>query len=199
MSSYLTHMLTILIGWYLMPHFHLYFILKWVEKEGVPLTGLTLPQFKACPNPAPEFLPSCVMVFSMFNDLRWEMIVHLVTNGGNADHHCLNLLFTGIYSDVIKPFPGEWQTDWTGNCYSGEDTMWGNCWSSLFKHSFHRNTCIFKWDQTIYWRVTDWLNRELLFRWGYNVYWFQSTENMESIMFYLVIKKTTYLIQHRLF
>ena len=29
----------------------------------------------------------------MFNDLRWEKIVHFAEIGGIVDHHCLNFIF----------------------------------------------------------------------------------------------------------
>ena len=40
------------------------------ERDGVPLTGLNLPQHYACSKPGPGFLTSYVLVFYMLNDLR---------------------------------------------------------------------------------------------------------------------------------
>jgi len=45
---------------------------------GIPNTGLTLPHFCACPMPGPRIPTSYVVVFFIFNDLRWEMIVVLL-------------------------------------------------------------------------------------------------------------------------
>ena len=59
----------------------------------IPLTGLTLPHLCACPKPGPGFPTSYVMVFFMFNELKCEVIVHLVDIGGIVDHDCLNLGF----------------------------------------------------------------------------------------------------------
>jgi hypothetical protein len=43
------------------------------------------------------FLMSYVVVFFMFNKLRWEVIVHIVDIGGIAEHHFLNFLFIIIW------------------------------------------------------------------------------------------------------
>jgi hypothetical protein len=56
----------------------------------IPLTGLTLPLFPACPKPGPGF-PTSYVVFFMFNELR-EVIVLFFNNGEIVDHHCLNFL-----------------------------------------------------------------------------------------------------------
>ena len=64
---------------------------------GVPLTDLTPPPVCACPKPGPGFTSS-VMVFLVFSELRWEVILHFVDIVGIVNHHCLNFLF-------IKSFP----------------------------------------------------------------------------------------------
>ena len=56
----------------------------------IPLTGLILPLFPACPKPGPGF-PTSYVVFFMFNELR-EVIVRFVNNGEIVDHHSLNFL-----------------------------------------------------------------------------------------------------------
>jgi len=45
-------------------------------KVAIPLTSLTLPHFCACHKPGPGFPTSHFMVFFVFNELRWEVIVH---------------------------------------------------------------------------------------------------------------------------
>ena len=75
-----------------------------------------------CPKPRLAFPKSCVMVFFMFNYLRWELIVWFVDIDWIVDHHCLKLPFLNwynfSYSDkllgiVNEPylqdnFPQEW-------------------------------------------------------------------------------------------
>ena len=39
-----------------------------VIKEGIPLTGATLPRFCACPKPGPGFPTSYVVVLSVFSE-----------------------------------------------------------------------------------------------------------------------------------
>ena len=68
--------------------------------EGVPLTDLTPPPFCACPKSGPGFTTSYVMVFFVFSELRWEVILHFVDIVGIVNHHCLNFLF-------IKFFPSK--------------------------------------------------------------------------------------------
>ena len=48
----------------------------------------------------PEFPTSYVVVFFMFNELRWDVIVHFVDIGGIVHHHCLNFLFI---ESLLKP------------------------------------------------------------------------------------------------
>jgi hypothetical protein len=58
------------------------------------LTDLILQHFCACLKPGPGFLMPYIVVFVMFNYLRWDTeIVHFVDIGGFVDHHCLNFLF----------------------------------------------------------------------------------------------------------
>jgi hypothetical protein len=57
-----------------------------------PCTNLTLPYLCACLKPGPEFPPSYVMVFLIFNDLKSEVIVCFVDVGKIVDHHCLKFL-----------------------------------------------------------------------------------------------------------
>ena len=49
----------------------------------------------ACPMSEPGFLTSRVRIFFMFNELRWEEIVHFHFVGieRTVEHHCLNFLF----------------------------------------------------------------------------------------------------------
>jgi hypothetical protein len=54
---------------------------------GIPLTSLTQPQCCACSKPEPAFPTSYVMVFLVFSELMWEVIVHFV------DYHYSNFLF----------------------------------------------------------------------------------------------------------
>jgi hypothetical protein len=48
----------------------------------------TLPYFCACPKPGPGYPTSYVMVFLMFIELRWEVIVCFVDIVGIVDLHC---------------------------------------------------------------------------------------------------------------
>ena len=68
---------------------------------GNPSTGLTQTHFCVCPEPALGFPMSYVMVFFMFNELRWDMIVHFVDIGGIVYYYCLNFLFI-IYICINK-------------------------------------------------------------------------------------------------
>jgi len=46
---------------------------------GIPVTGLILPHLYTCPKPDPVYQRhNYVMIFFMFDDLRWEMIVRFV-------------------------------------------------------------------------------------------------------------------------
>jgi hypothetical protein len=47
---------------------------------GIPLTGSTPPYFCACPKPGPGLPTSYFMVFFVFRELRWEVIVRFVNN-----------------------------------------------------------------------------------------------------------------------
>ena len=58
---------------------------------------LTPPHFCSCPKAGPGFQMSYVVVFFMFNDLRWEVFVCFVNIGGIVDHHCSNFLIIIIY------------------------------------------------------------------------------------------------------
>ena len=44
-------------------------------RVGIQLTGLTPPHFCACSKPGPWFPTSYVVVFFVFSELRWEVIV----------------------------------------------------------------------------------------------------------------------------
>ena len=59
-------------------------------RVGIPLTGIILPHFCACPKPGPGF-PTLYVV--QLVQLRWEMIVRFVDIGGIDYHHCLKFLF----------------------------------------------------------------------------------------------------------
>ena len=50
----------------------------WVR---TPLTGLTPPYVWACPKPGPGCPMPYVIVFTVFNGLRWEVVVHFVDIG----------------------------------------------------------------------------------------------------------------------
>ena len=45
----------------------------------------------------PGFLTSYVMVFILFSELRWEVIIRFADIDGIIDHHWLNFLFINIY------------------------------------------------------------------------------------------------------
>ena len=62
---------------------------------GIPIIGLTLPHFFVCPKPVPGFPASYDMVFLMFNDMMWEVIVWL---------NCWPSLFKLSFLNTIKFF-----------------------------------------------------------------------------------------------
>ena len=74
------------------------------QEVWIPLTGLTLPHICACPTPGPGFLMSYVMIlFLMFSELRWEVIVRFVNISGIFDHHsCLNFFFHKKVASLLK-------------------------------------------------------------------------------------------------
>jgi hypothetical protein len=52
---------------------------------------------------------STCLIFFVFNDLRWEAIVHFVDHGGFVDHQCWNFLFItknkcGILTQMLYSF-----------------------------------------------------------------------------------------------
>ena len=56
------------------------------------INGLTRPHICAWPSPGPGFPTSYVMVFFVFNDLRWEEVVRFVDIGKIVGHYFLNFL-----------------------------------------------------------------------------------------------------------
>ena len=50
-------------------------------RVGVPLTGLTPPQFCACPKPGHGFSTSYGAVLFMFSEFRWEVVVRFAYIG----------------------------------------------------------------------------------------------------------------------
>ena len=67
----------------------------------IPLIGLTLTHFCACPKPEPAFPTSYFMVFFVFNEWRWKGIVRFVDIGRIVDHHCLNFLCMVTLASII--------------------------------------------------------------------------------------------------
>ena len=63
------------------------------QEGGIPIIGLTMPHFFVCPKPVPGFPASYDMVFLMFNDMRWEVIVWL---------NCWPSLFKLSFLNTIK-------------------------------------------------------------------------------------------------
>jgi len=49
--------------------------------------------FCGCPKPGPIFPTSYVVIFFMFNGLRWNVVVCFVDINEIVDHQCLNFLF----------------------------------------------------------------------------------------------------------
>ena len=62
------------------------------EKVGAPLTGLTSSHLCACHKTRLGFLTSYVVVFFVFSELRWEVIVRFVDISEIVDHHCINFI-----------------------------------------------------------------------------------------------------------
>ena len=61
-----------------------YFCLRSHYQKGyamIPLSGLIPSQVCVCPKPGPEFPTSYVLVFVMFDQLKWEIIVGFVDIG----------------------------------------------------------------------------------------------------------------------
>lgn len=50
-------------------------------RVGIPLIGKTPPHFCPFPKPGPGFPTSYVVIFFIFNELRWEVIVHFIDIG----------------------------------------------------------------------------------------------------------------------
>ena len=63
----------------------------------IPLTSLTLPHLCACPKPEPWFLKSYVVVFFMFNELGWEVIVCFCWYWWNCWPSLFKLSFNNYY------------------------------------------------------------------------------------------------------
>ena len=70
----------------------------------IPLIGLTMIHFCACPKPEPGFPTSYFMVFFVFNEWRWKGIVRFVDIGRIVDHHCLNFLFMVTLASIIAHY-----------------------------------------------------------------------------------------------
>ena len=63
----------------------------------IPVTGFTPPYFGACPKRGPAFPSTYVVDFFMFSELRQEVVVRFVDNGGLVDHQSLfNLSFHNV-------------------------------------------------------------------------------------------------------
>ena len=62
------------------------------QKVGVPLTGLTLPHFCACPNPETWFSIVICRGLSVFSELSSNGSNCFVDIGGIVDHHCLEVI-----------------------------------------------------------------------------------------------------------
>ena len=65
----------------------------------IPLTGVTQPHLCSCPNLWPWFPTSHVVVFFVFSQLKWEVIVRFVEIGGIVDHHYLT--FFAFYGVIL--------------------------------------------------------------------------------------------------
>jgi hypothetical protein len=64
---------------------------------GIPLTGLPLPHFCACPKPGPGFPMLYVMLFLCSMILRGEVTVCFVDIGDIVDHCCMEISKIYIY------------------------------------------------------------------------------------------------------
>jgi hypothetical protein len=63
--------------------------------RGDPINWFNPLHFCACLKPGPGFqTPLYVMVFFVFNCLRWEMVAHFVGLDEIINHHCSNFLLT---------------------------------------------------------------------------------------------------------
>ena len=76
---------------------------------------LTPLHFCACPKPGLWFPTSYVMVISMFNKLKWEVIVHFVEVDGSFDSRYLNFLFIVVRSNNAKG--PKWHSEPTSHSY----------------------------------------------------------------------------------
>ena len=63
---------------------------------------INLPHCCVCPKPRLAFPMSYVMVFFMFNDLMYEVVVRFDDNDAFVDNHCLNFLFSIDTISVIQ-------------------------------------------------------------------------------------------------
>jgi len=64
-----------------------------VGRVRISLTGFTPPRFCPCPKPESGFPMLHVVVFVVFSEWRWKMIVCFIAIFGIVYHHRLNSLF----------------------------------------------------------------------------------------------------------
>jgi hypothetical protein len=107
------------------------------------LTDLILQHFCACLKPGPGFLMPYIVVFVMFNYLRWDTeIVHFVDIGGFVHHHCLNFLF--IIKQLWSTIPPILSTKWTNTDCHGCDCIVVGFTTTCAMSAYHHWCCEFK-------------------------------------------------------
>ena len=67
----------------------------------IPLTSLSMPHFCVCPKSGPGFPTSYVMVFVCAQLAKMRDSCSFIDIGGIDDHHCLNFLFTIIFTKTF--------------------------------------------------------------------------------------------------
>ena len=76
---------------------------KW-GRVGIPLTSLTLPYFCACSKSSSGFLSAYVVIFSVFNYLRWVVLVlfFFLIFSWIFENYSLNSFFIKLATDYLK-------------------------------------------------------------------------------------------------
>ena len=85
------------------------------QRFELPFTGLAPPHIHVYLHTGPKLSMSYVILFFMFSNMRWEMIVSFVDIWGIVDHHCLLFLFIILTS--IETHPDHDNALWLYNYY----------------------------------------------------------------------------------
>jgi hypothetical protein len=97
--------------------------------EAIQLASLTLPHFCACHKPEPRFLTSYVMILDFRSGL-WRLmpLSTIFKIQGRKPEYAEKTNLTFVYCVQLGMVRSDCSFWW----------YWWNCWSSLFKLSFHK-------------------------------------------------------------